>query len=57
MTVTAWSASGNGGNKIYIVPDRHLVVAISSSNYGRPGMHQQSLRILTEFVLDGIGIR
>lgn len=53
-TITAWSASGNGGNKIYVVPDRDLVVAISSTNYGRPGMHQQSLRILTEFVLGGI---
>ncbi len=27
-------ASGNGGNKIYVVPSRHLVVAITSSAYG-----------------------
>lgn len=52
--VTAWSASGNGGNKIYVLPDRRLVVAITSTNYGRRGMHEQSMRILSEFVLGGI---
>lgn len=28
-------ASGNGGNKIYVVPGRRLVVAITSAAYGR----------------------
>lgn len=28
-------ASGNGGNKIYVIPSRHMVVAITSSAYGR----------------------
>jgi CubicO group peptidase (beta-lactamase class C family) len=27
-------ASGNGGNKIYVVPSFHMVVAITSSAYG-----------------------
>ncbi len=27
-------ASGNGGNKIYVVPSRHIVVAVTSSAYG-----------------------
>lgn len=52
--LTAWSASGNGGNKIYVVPDRQLVVAISSTNYNTPGMHDQARRILEEFVLPAI---
>ncbi len=52
--VAVWSASGNGGNKVYVVPDRALVVAITSTNYGRQGMHQQARRILEEFILAGV---
>jgi CubicO group peptidase (beta-lactamase class C family) len=39
-------ASGNGGNKIYIVPSRHLVVAITSRAYGRSHGQRRSERIL-----------
>lgn len=39
-------ASGNGGNKIYIVPDRRLVVAITSSAYGRGYGQKRSEGIL-----------
>lgn len=40
-------ASGNGGNKIYVVPARKLVVAITSSAYGRGYGQQRSAAILT----------
>ena len=39
-------ASGNGGNKIYIVPSRQLVVAITSSAYGRGYGQRRSEAIL-----------
>lgn len=39
-------ASGNGGNKIYIVPSRVLVVAITSSAYGRSYGQRRSEAIL-----------
>ncbi|WP_394830009.1 beta-lactamase family protein [Pendulispora rubella] len=39
-------ASGSGGNKIYIVPSRHLVVAITSSAYGRGYGQRRSEAIL-----------
>ncbi|MES1974019.1 MAG: serine hydrolase domain-containing protein [Pseudomonadota bacterium] len=39
-------ASGNGGNKIYIVPARHLVVAITSSAYGHGYGQRRSENIL-----------
>lgn len=39
-------ASGNGGNKIYIVADRHLVVAITSSAYGHGYGQRRSQAIL-----------
>lgn len=49
-TVTVWSASGNGGNKVYVVPDLSLVVAITSTNYHTDGMHEQARRVLTEII-------
>ena len=39
-------ASGNGGNKIYIIPSRHLVVAITSSAYGKGYGQRRSQAIL-----------
>jgi CubicO group peptidase (beta-lactamase class C family) len=44
-------ASGNGGNKVYVVPSRHLVIAITSSaystNYGQRRSQNILLSILT----------
>ncbi|ESQ82231.1 hypothetical protein AEAC466_17960 [Asticcacaulis sp. AC466] len=44
--VTVSFASGNGGNKIYIVPSRHMVVAITSSAYGKGYGQKRSEAIL-----------
>ncbi len=45
-TVTVHFASGNGGNKIYIIPSHRMVVAITSSAYGRGYGQQRSQDIL-----------
>ncbi|MDF0489050.1 hypothetical protein PX554_12980 [Sphingomonas sp. H39-1-10] len=39
-------ASGNGGNKIYVIPACHLVVAITSSAYGHGYGQRRSETIL-----------
>jgi hypothetical protein len=39
-------ASGNGGNKIYIVPSLHIVVAITSSAYNTNYGQRRSQDIL-----------
>ncbi|WP_260702852.1 serine hydrolase domain-containing protein [Edaphobacter flagellatus] len=44
--ITVHFASGNGGNKIYIVPSLHMVVAITSSAYGKPWGQRRSQSIL-----------
>jgi CubicO group peptidase (beta-lactamase class C family) len=44
-------ASGNGGNKIYIVPSLDVVVAITSTAYGQPRGQKRSEQILLR-VLD-----
>ncbi len=47
----AWFMSGNGGNKIVVVPALRLSVIITSTNYNTPGMHQQTEKLLTEYIL------
>jgi CubicO group peptidase (beta-lactamase class C family) len=42
---------GNGGNKVALFPDLDLVVVITSTNYSTRGMHEQTDRILHEFVV------
>jgi CubicO group peptidase (beta-lactamase class C family) len=39
-------ASGNGGNKIYVVPSRHMVVAVTSSAYSHGYGQRRSEAIL-----------
>lgn len=46
-------ASGNGGNKIYVVPSRHLVIAITSSAYGHGYGQRRSQSILLD-ILAGV---
>ena len=46
-------ASGNGGNKIYVVPSRRLVVAITSSAYGKGYGQRRSEAILKAVLVAG----
>ncbi len=43
-------ASGNGGNKIYVVPQHDLVVAITSTAYGRGHGQRRSEQILLQLL-------
>ena len=45
-------ASGNGGNKIYVVPGHHLVIAITSAAYGH-GYGQRRSEAILKAVLGG----
>jgi CubicO group peptidase (beta-lactamase class C family) len=47
----AWAMQGNGGNKIVVLPALRMVVVVTSNNYNTRGMHEQTDRILNEFVL------
>ena len=52
-TVDIRFASGNGGNKIYVVPARNMVVAVTSSAYGRGYGQRRSQAILTALLAAG----
>ncbi len=44
-------ASGNGGNKIYVIPSRNEVVIITSSAYGK-GYGQRRSAAILQAILD-----
>jgi len=50
----AFYMSGNGGNKILAFPPLDMVVAITSTNYNTRGMHEQTEKLLTEYVLAAV---
>jgi CubicO group peptidase (beta-lactamase class C family) len=43
--------SGNGGNKVAVLPDLEMVVVLTSTNYGTKGMHEQTDQLLDEYVV------
>jgi CubicO group peptidase (beta-lactamase class C family) len=50
----SWSAyfmSGNGGNKVAVFPQLDMAVIITSTNYNAKGMHGQTERLLTDYIL------
>ena len=50
----AFYMSGNGGNKVLAFPAQDMVVVITSTNYNTRGMHEQTDKILTDFVLPAV---
>ncbi len=46
--------SGNGGNKVVVMPGLDLCVVITSTNYNTRGMHEQTERLLTEYILPAV---
>jgi CubicO group peptidase (beta-lactamase class C family) len=50
----AYYMSGNGGNKVCVFPGLDMVVVITSTNYSTHGMHQQTDRMLTDFILPSV---
>jgi len=50
----AFFMSGNGGNKVVAVPQLDLVAVITSTNYNARGMHEQTEKLLTDYVLASV---
>jgi len=50
----AFFMSGNGGNKIVVVPQLDLVAVLTSTNYNTRGMHEQTEKLLTDYILASV---
>jgi CubicO group peptidase (beta-lactamase class C family) len=50
----AFYMSGNGGNKVVAIPSLDMAVVITSTNYNTRGMHEQTEKILTEYILAAV---
>ena len=50
----AFFMSGNGGNKVVVIPELDLAAVITSTNYATRGMHEQTEKILTDYILAAV---
>jgi len=50
----AFFMSGNGGNKVLAFPTLDLAVVITSTNYNTRGMHEQTEKMLTDYILAAV---
>jgi len=50
----AYFMSGNGGNKVAVFPALDLTVVITSTNYATRGMHEQTEKLLTDYILPAV---
>ncbi len=50
----AYYMTGNGGNKVVVLPDLHMVVVLTSTNYNTRGMHEQTDKLLTDYILPAV---
>ena len=47
----AFYMSGNGGNKVAVFPTLDMVAVPTSANYNTRGMHEQTDKLLTDYIL------
>jgi CubicO group peptidase (beta-lactamase class C family) len=50
----AYLMAGYGGYKVVAIPDLDLAAVITSTNYNTKGMHEQTDKILTEYILPAV---
>lgn len=53
-THAAFFMTGNGGNKVVAIPDLDMAVVITSTNFNTRGMHEQTEKILDDYVLAAV---
>lgn len=51
----AYYMAGNGGNKIAVFPDLDVVVVTTSTNFNTQGMHTQTQKIISDYIIPAVG--
>ncbi|MEO8670759.1 MAG: serine hydrolase [Tahibacter sp.] len=51
---TVWAMSGNGGNYLFMLPERQLVAVVTSSAYNQRYAHPQSQELFRDFILKAL---
>lgn len=52
--VHAWTMSGNGGNAVFVVPEKQLVVVVTRTRFNQRGMHQETQKLLQDYILSAL---
>ena len=50
----AFYMSGNGGNKVAVFPGLDMAVVLTSTNFNSKGMHEQTDRLLSDYILRAV---
>src|SRR5205807_236951 len=50
----AFYMNGNGGNKVLAFPGLDVVVVLTSTNFNTRGMHEQTEKLLTDYILAAV---
>lgn len=50
----AWTMSGNGGNAVFVVPEKQLVVVVTRTRFNQRGMHQETQKLLQDYILSAL---
>ncbi len=53
-TYTTAYASGNGGNKVMVVPELELVIVITATAYGKPYAHRQAEEMVANYLVPAV---
>ncbi len=51
---TAYYMTGNGGNKVLVFPELKMCVVITSTNYNTRGMHEQTDKLLSDYIIAAV---
>ena len=46
--------SGNGGNKVVVIPELNMCIVITSTNYNARGMHEQTDRLISDYIINAV---